>query len=268
MQLRLNTTATNGGDDGDVELRLLRLWQRSIEDHRNMQLAARTRNKTANGNGAEHGAGKAELSDAELHRATRQAVAAADGAVFVDLAGLINQVIERELWKRYGFRDFAAYALSAGSGLGIATDRHLFLLRCIMDVHGKHLKEWAGVLAQVDASVRVAARKQGKTINSLRANSHSLRTLARDRAAAGVTYLPSYQRGPGALDGALVRLHRNKPDVFQKVIAGEVTLAEASRQRKPGDVEPSSFDRLRRQIERHVNFLTAQEKAKLRELLA
>jgi hypothetical protein len=215
--------------------------------------------------------GQAGLSDTQLHRATRQAIGEADRAVFGNLAGLIGEVIDRQLWCRapFHFASFAAYCL-AGNGLRIDTNSKLWLLRCCLEVNGRHLPLWASVLTQVEAMVRVAARKNGQKLGSAGPfGGNSLGRLAKDRALgnAPINYLPSMQRGPGAIDGHLVRLQKKKPDVFERVVGGELSLADALR--KTGAVrDPSPFDQLRRLIEKHLSSLTATQKATLRGMLA
>src|SRR5262249_46959294 len=81
-------------DVEDVELRLLDLWKRQIDEDRNRNkkmLDARSRpNTTTNGNGAAHDDGATPLTDDQLFRATRDAVAGADRAVFGTMAGMIR----------------------------------------------------------------------------------------------------------------------------------------------------------------------------------
>ena len=48
--------------------------------------------------------------------------------------------------------------------------------------------------------------------------------MARASCSELFTYLPSRQN---AHDGHLVRLRKNKPDVFKKIISGEMTMVEA-----------------------------------------
>jgi hypothetical protein len=184
------------------------------------------------------------------------------------MAELVHEIIARDLWKKLHYPSFGAFALSS-TGLAINSDQKLLLLRTCLDVHGRDLKHWAEICVQIDALVRCRARKEGQKISSLRKTSHSLRTLARDRATGGIRWLPSYQRGPATLDGDLVRMHRTQPEIYERVVAGEVSLAEVRRQSRPPPAEVSSpFTRLRRLIESQVQFLTPPQKATLREMLA
>src|SRR5262245_39101884 len=109
--------------------------------------------------------------------------------------------------------------------------------------------------------MRILAKKQGMSVRSLREYSHCVRTLARDRAAAGIRFLLSAQRGPGAL----VRLRHKRPDLFQRVVTGEMSLAAVG---KPRANELSPFDQIQRLLEKHAGSLTASQKLQLRELLA
>jgi hypothetical protein len=203
------------------------------------------------------------LADAALHREARMAVSNADKAVFTNLAGLLGKVIERELWRRYRFQDFASYALSGGTGLGVNTNARLWLLKCALDVQGRHLKQWAEVLLKVEEHVRVDARTQRIPVSSLRGN--SLRTLAtrHDFGDASICYLPTGQSGHGAGDGNLVRLRKSRPELFERVVAGEISLPEA--RRTAGCVRTRT---VLEQIKRLLPKLTVAERAELRELLA
>jgi len=132
-----------------------------------------------------------------------------------------------------------------------------------LDIHGKHVKEWAEVLVQVEAYVRVQARKQGISVSTLRGN--SLRTLAtrNDFGDASICYLPTGQSGHGAGDGNLVRLRKSRPELFDRVVAGEISLPEA--RRTAGCVRKWSA---LEQIKKWLPKLTVAERADLRELLA
>ena len=203
------------------------------------------------------------LSDTALHRAARMAVSNAEKAVFTNLAGLLGKVIERQLWRRYRYEDFASYLLAGGTGLNVNTNARLWMVKCALDVSGRHIKHWAEVLLKVEEHVRIDARKQGIPVSSLRGN--SLRTLAtrHDFGDSGICYLPTGQSGAGAGDGNLVRLRKSRPELFERVVAGEITLPAARRE--------AGFIRKRsalEQIKKWLPKLTDAERDELRELLA
>jgi hypothetical protein len=206
--------------------------------------------------------GPSGLADVALHKEARAAIAAAEKAVFVNLAELLRKVIQRRLWERYHFKNFAAYALASG-GLNISTNARLWLLRCSLDIHGEHVRQWAEVLEQCEALVRVKARKRGIPVSTFRGN--SLRTLAtrHDFGDASICYLPTGQSGYGAGDGNLVRLRKKQPALFERVVAGEMSLTEA--RRTAGSVRKWSA---LEQIKKLVPRLTQAERAELRGLLS
>jgi hypothetical protein len=203
------------------------------------------------------------LSDTALHRAARMAVTNAEKAIFTNLAGLISRVLDRKLWTRYGFKTWATYALASGNGLGVNSNSRLWLLKCSLDVSGRHVKAWSEVLLQVEENVRIDARKQGIPVSALRGN--SLRTLAtrNDFADSAICYLPTGQSGAGASDGNLVRLRKKAPELFERVVAGEISLPAA--RREAGCVRKwSALEQIRRLLPK----LTAAERGELREELS
>src|SRR5262245_13955040 len=104
--------------------------------------------------------GRVRLIDADLHRAACMAIYEGNQIVFDSLPGLVRQIIEHKTWRAFNKTSFADYALDATSnGLGVITNQRLWMLRCAMDVHGEHIKEWADVLAKVENMVRVNAVK-------------------------------------------------------------------------------------------------------------
>jgi hypothetical protein len=213
---------------------------------------------------------RVELSDSELHRAARAAIGEADRIVFDDLASLLAEIIRRRLWERYGFFSFASFSLASRNGLGITTNGRLWLLRCALDVHGKHMREWSDVLAQVEAMVRLEAKKAGRKLGSNGPyGANTLSRLGRDPAlaTAPISYLPSQSRGPGALDGLLVRLRKKEPAMHERVIARELSLHDAVR--KTGMVgEVAPVEQLRRLIRKLLKKLSDADRRELRELLA
>jgi hypothetical protein len=216
---------------------------------------------------------RVHLSDGQLHDAARAAVGKAETAVFVDLGSLIAEVVRRRLWERppHHAPSFAAYVLSP-TGLAIHSDQKLLLLRTVLDVGGRHIGLWAEVLAEVEAATRRRAKRECLPIRCFRGA--SLRKLARTPSpdGPGIRYLPSGQMGPSATDGNLVRLQRARPEVFARVVAGEVPLVEAWRQREPGTAGrgggPSPFTRALQLLQKHAASFTASQRQQLRELLA
>src|SRR5262245_16225320 len=100
--------------------------------------------------------GRVRLSDADLHRAVCKAIHEGNHIVFESLPVLVRQIIEHKTWHTFNKASFADYALDATSnGLGVNTNQRLWMLRCAMDVHGEHIKEWADVLAKVEKMVRL-----------------------------------------------------------------------------------------------------------------
>ena len=175
--------------------------------------------------------GIVRMSDDDLHRAVSKAIWEGNHIVFESLPGLIAQIIEHKTWKTFGHKSFADYALDAGTnGLGINTNQRLWMLRCAMDVHGKHVGEWAKVLTKVDEMVRIQAKSDGAAIRAGRGfDGNSLETLAKNVdnvVNSRITYMPSMNK---ADDGHLVRLSRKDPKTFKRVVAGELSLVEARR---------------------------------------
>jgi len=73
--------------------------------------------------------------------------------------------------------------------------------------------------------VRLEAKTAGETIRSF--DGQSLEQLAKNVSHVGhskITYLPSRHSHH---DGHLIRLRKNKPDVFRQVVKGELSMIEA-----------------------------------------
>jgi hypothetical protein len=173
------------------------------------------------------GADTVRLGDDELHRAAQRGIHDGNHIVFRLLPATIAQIIEHKVWKSRPrkFKDFGEYALAQTSdGLGIANNQQLWLLRCAMDVHDAHIKQWAEVLARVEEMVRVQAINDGAKILSKRGLEELAKNVSDNIGPARITYLPSRQ---SEFDGHLIRLRENKPDVFYKVINGELSIVEA-----------------------------------------
>jgi hypothetical protein len=161
------------------------------------------------------------LADDDLHRAARRGIHDGNHVVFRILPATITQILKHKVWRNRSrkFKDFGEYALDQTSdGLGIENNQQLWLLRCAMDVHGAHIKEWADVLAKVENMVRVQVVKDRNSLEELAKHGDDI--IPGDR----ITYLPSRQK---ALDGHLIRLRNSKPDVFRKVISGGLTVLDA-----------------------------------------
>jgi hypothetical protein len=183
---------------------------------------------TAASNIVRIGDGRVRLSDDELHKQACKAIWEGNHVVFESLPSLIARIIEHKTWRSYQHKDFASYALDATSnGLGVNTNQRLWILRCSMDVQGKHIKEWADVLAKVETLVRLYAAEEGKSIRSFGGNSLEALAKVGEDISSRITYLPSRQGGTGT-DCHLMRL-RKKPDVFKRVLSGELSMVEARR---------------------------------------
>jgi hypothetical protein len=163
----------------------------------------------------------------------------------------IAQIIQHGVWKSRlrRFTTFGEYALDQTSdGLGIANNQQLWLLRCAMDVHGKHIAEWADVLAAVEESVKVYIKGEGLRVRDFASN--SLEDLSRQECAtpvARVTFLPSQSRHG---DGHLIRLRRNKPELFDQVVSGRITITDARRKAPPPRVVEERIKRRERRNRR------------------
>jgi hypothetical protein len=200
------------------------------------------------------GAKSVRLSDDELHRAACECLHKADFHLFSMLPSVLAQIIEYKAWKsRVGFRNFGEYALSHTSeGLRITNNQRLWLLRCSLDVHGKHVKEWAEVLAEVEKAVKISVREEGWKVRDLSGNSlENLGKACADPRTQKITYLPSRNRD---IDGHLIRLRRNAPNVYRRVISGQITVREGVReagmQRKDSDINRDPVDRAIMYIQR------------------
>lgn len=198
------------------------------------------------------------LSNAELHREVSVAVRKGNQIVFESLPKLIAQVIDHKVWFDYGHKDFASYALDATSnGLGVNTNQRLWILRCGMDVHGEHIKEWADVTELVEGMVRLQAKTDGLKVRDFHGN--SLELLAKKSPLAGIneriTYLPS-QSGGGGLDSDLFRLRRRDAGLYKSVLTRKVGLQEALEGARMQRRVPSTAER----AQSLVRNMTAKER--------
>lgn len=164
-----------------------------------------------------------------LHRRANEILFSSHGDVFSSLPMLLDQIIAQKVWvsRQKRFATFGEYALDQSSdGLNINNDQKLWILRCAMDVHGKHMAEWGDVLHEVEKAVRIYASETGRSIRSF--NGNSLETLAKNVVTShhAITYLPSMHKGDGALDGHLIRIRKKSESVYKKVVKGGLSLVE------------------------------------------
>jgi hypothetical protein len=187
--------------------------------------------------------GQVRLGNDEIKRRISKAIYEADLVVFQSLPQLVSQAIEYEVWKDFAHSSFAEFALDATSkGLGVNSNQRLWLLRCAMDVHAAHVKEWAEVLVKVETMVKATIEAEGGTVRALDGN--SLETLAKGvghvpHADQKITYLPSRS---SATDRALVSLHKNHPETYQRVIAGELSPRKGMLAARHADGERVTHD--------------------------
>lgn len=212
--------------------------------------------------------GKVRLNNDELKRRVAKAIYEGDIVLFDSLPKLVADVIEHKAWESFDHDNFADFALDHTShGLGVNTNQRLWILRCAMDVHGRHIREWADVLAKVEEMVKLTIKQEGGTVRALDGN--SLEDLAKtvDNVVHGdqkITYLPSRQK---ATDGALLRLRKNHPDRFQQVIRGETTARKAMTEaRKAAGIKNGNESNLVR-AKSAISKLTDEEREALIEWL-
>lgn len=222
---------------------------------------------------------RVRLSDADLHRRACRAFFEGDQIVFQSLPGIIRQIIANKTWKSFGKKSFADYALDATSnGLRVNTNQRLWMLRCAMDVHDEHIKEWADVLAKVEEMVKlIPVSERGSIAN---ANGNSLESLAKNCTTGyneKITYLPSRSMHH---DGHLIRLRKNKPDIFKRVISGDMTMIEARKAAGMKVGHHTNLGRAQSAVRKTtggerteflrwlaLEFLTQEEKRQLKEML-
>jgi hypothetical protein len=175
----------------------------------------------------QRGFGTVRPSDDELHRSARKYLLETGDVLFGILPSVIGQIIEHKVWKSRGagFKNFGEYALSQTSnGLNINNNQKLWMLRCALDVTGKHVKEWAEVLEEVEKTVKTQTIAGGGRLRDMHSN--SLKQLAKIPPHTGeqkISYLPS----ENTADGNLLRLRKNHPDLYRRVTAGQIKLRNA-----------------------------------------
>jgi hypothetical protein len=103
------------------------------------------------------------------------------------------------------------------------------VLKCALDTDGKHIREWASVLEQVDKCVKVQAKAEGKKLRDF--HGRSLQTLAKNPPLSGdgnkITYLPS--EGGDNHDSRLLRLRRHGK-LYGRVLSGKLSVLDAIRE--------------------------------------
>jgi hypothetical protein len=203
------------------------------------------------------GAETVRLGDDDLHRGARKGLHQGGHVVFGVLPRIIDRVIEHKVWKTRTkkFKNFGEYVLDQTSeGLGIENNQLLWLLRCSLDVHGRHIKEWAEVLEEVEKAVRVWAKEEGKKIRGF--NGNSLEQLSKACVQVStdkkITYLPS-RAGQKNIDSRLVRLGRSDPESYRKVLSGKMKMT-------PGEV----YD----PVDRAIMYIRRMKKADVKRLIA
>lgn len=145
-------------------------------------------------------------SDDELHRAACKALDEGGHAIFRMLPSLIEQIIDHKVWKTRpkGFKSFGEYALDQTSdGLGVGNNQVLWMLRCALDVHGKHVGEWASVLEHVEKSSGCARKGSFDGRNSAPFRINDLALGGRYRANPAATFAFSISNSPSRRSSAV-----------------------------------------------------------------
>jgi len=164
----------------------------------------------------QHGLERIATDTDSLVRYASQALRFAENGLFELLPAALDRIIERKGWKDRDppLKDFGQLALHP-SGLGIANDRSLALLRAAMDVTGRHVGPWADVLAAVEQSVKTLVVESEHSTAYIRKHPDQFR----DR----VTYTPRVT----SLDHRLLDLRRKHAVTFRQVISGKKALRQA-----------------------------------------
>ena len=170
----------------------------------------------------ERGLEKVAVDADSLLRFASEAIRYGEHSLFNLLPAAIDRMIERKVWKERDppFADFGQMALHP-SGLGVTNNRALALLRASMDVHGRHVEAWAGVLAAVDAAVKTYIKETGVTIAQMRRNP--------DEYGDKLSYSP----GKASADFQLLSLRQTDRTTFRQVVKGQTTLAKIVKERRP-----------------------------------
>lgn len=178
------------------------------------------------------GARTVRPSDDDLHRAACKAMHVGEHEIFRALPSVLSQIIEYDVWKSRTrqFGSFGEYALDQTSeGLAVTNNQLLWMLKCGLDTDGRHIREWASVLEEVDKCVKVQARAEGKKLRDF--HGRSLQTLAKNPPLSGdankITYLPS--EGGDNHDSRLLRLRRHGK-LYGRVLSGKLSVLDAIRE--------------------------------------
>jgi hypothetical protein len=214
-----------------------------------------------------HGHKTVRASDDDLHRAARKAIHEGNDLVFGLLPATLSRIIKHGVWKTRGrrFKDFGEYALDQSQdGLGINSNQMLWLLRCAMDIHGEHIKEWAEVLVRVEEMVKVTATEEGRPIRQL--SRAGLEELAKGvhnvmHDEAKITYLPSRSGGGTGSDSAILSLRKNHPETFSRVLAGEMSARQGMLEVRKKDGERVNHDKRPLRVRSDFLLLSQEEKA-------
>lgn len=172
-------------------------------------------------------------TEEELHNQANKCIGEAHYLVFQVLPAIIEQIIEHKVWEEKNYNNFGEYALKqSSSGLSVTNNHRLWLLKCAMDVNGRHAVEWGDILNEVEHSVRVYAKENKIQIKDL---NKSLNELDDKHTDETITYLPSRSKSN---DGQLLKLRKKDQETYNKVVAGEMTLKEALPPRPRKQIEP------------------------------
>lgn len=169
--------------------------------------------------------------------------------VYEVLPGVIQNIIEQDVWQEKNFKNFGEYALQPSSdGLNISNNQKLWLLKCAMDINGRHAVEWGDVLTEVDTLARKYAKKNKIQIKNLSKNLNLADSPEEEKADA-ITYLPSRSNSN---DSQLLKLRQNDQETYTKVLNGEMSLKEAvspppRKQLHPIESAKNKFNRLSNQ---------------------
>ncbi|WP_454786013.1 hypothetical protein [Legionella sp. WA2024007413] len=164
-------------------------------------------------------------SEEDVHTQANKCILEAQELVFQKLPKIIEQIIDQKVWEEKNYKNFGEYALKhSSSGLSITNNQRLWLLKCAMDIHGKHALEWGDVLNEVDGSVRTYAKKNKIPIKELDKNLFALDSKTTNpEVEQTITYLPSRSKSD---DGQLLKLRNYDKETYNKVVHGKVALKD------------------------------------------
>lgn len=164
--------------------------------------------------------------EGDLHTQANKCLGEAHYLVFQVLPAIMEQLIEQKIWKDKNHDNFGEYAITQSSeGLGISNNDRLLLLKCALQINGRHALEWGDVLMQVDNSVRTYAKTNHIPLRDF---SNSLNEADTTRPELNrtdtLTYLPSRSK---SMDGQFLKLKKKDEEIYDKVVQGELTFKEA-----------------------------------------